>query len=225
MSRSWLAVLTSGLIALGATTAGAASIAHEGFAYPAGALALAINNGGSGFVLPWNGDAGVVVQGPGSLVHPLALPSSGRMIGGGFNVNRTLSSAISQSEFWMSFMIQASPGNDQVWLGLDGVPTQFPFLFFGRRLTNYFIQNGSNAAATVCCASGAGVTDLLIVRVTKGGATTSVDLWINKNPLLTLPDLSTVIPSAPTLQWVNLQVQPGFQADEVRIVSVGSPMK
>jgi hypothetical protein len=214
MSKSWPAVVAAVLMSIGARNASASPIANDSFVYPPGALPG--NIGGSGFVGPWNGDAGVLVQGASGLSHPLGLPSSGRMIGGAFNVNRNLGGPLTQSVFWASFMIQSTPGNDQVWLGLDTAVTQFPFITFGRRLNEYFIQNSTNTPLTVCCASGTGVTDLLTARVTKGGASTTVDLWVNKLPPLP-PDLTAVMPPLPTLQVVNLQVQNGFLADEVRI--------
>jgi hypothetical protein len=215
MFKTWHAVVVAAFVVLCARTASAAPVAYEGFVYAPGPLPG--NNGGLGFAPPWAGDVGVTVQGGGSLMHPLALPSSGLLIGGQFNVNRQLIGPIGPPIFWTSFLVQAAPGNDQVWLGLDSAPTQFPFITFGRRLSNYFIQNLNNAPLNVCCGSAAGVTDLLITRITRSGVSTLVDLWINTNPDVTPPTLSAVLPPAPPLQVVNMQVETGWLADEVRI--------
>jgi hypothetical protein len=215
MLRSAVVVVVVAAVCLGASPARAVTIAYDGFAYPVGPLPG--DNGGVGFVGPWGGDVGVMVQGPASLIDPLGLASGGLMIAGSFNVNRSLTGPISQSVFWASFLIQASPGNDQVWMGLDPGVTQFPFITFGRRLGNYFLQNATNAPLNLCCASGPGLTDVLVVRVTVSGAGSKVDLWVNKNPTASPPDLTLPIPPPPPLQVVNVQVQSGFLADEVRI--------
>ena len=197
-----------------AMQASAAQIAYDGFAYPVGSLPG--NNGGSGFGGFWNGDAGVAVQPGVGLSHALGLPSNGALIGGMFNANRSLSAAVSASTFWASFQIRSDAGNDQVWLGFDVAATPLPVVAFGRRLNTYFIQNGSNPAVSFCCASGSGVTDLLIARIVRGGATTTVNLWVNKTPTGP-PDLTSVFGGIPAPIVVNTQVQPGLVADEIRI--------
>lgn len=189
-------------------------LAYEGFAYGPGVLAVAANNGGMGFVNAWIGDAGVQVQPGLGLQDPLGLPSMGAKIGGGFVVSRNLSAALTQSEFWASFQFEAMPGNDQVWLGFDTAPSSAPAIHFGRRLNAYFIQNGNNAPATVVLLPEA--VDLLIVRVVRGGASTTVDLWVNKVPPAG-PDLTHVFGGVAAPTWVSTEVQPGFFSDEIRI--------
>jgi hypothetical protein len=215
IGRWGVAIAAAVTVGAVAGPARATAIAYDGFAYPPGPVPG--NAGGTGFGGPWAGDVGVTVQGAASLTHPLALPSTGVLIGGNFNIDRPLPAAISQSVFWASFLIQAAPGNDQVWMGIDPGVTQFPFVTFGRRLGNYFLQNASNAPVNFCCASGAGVTDLLIIRVTSSGAGSKVDLWVNKNPSVSPPDLTMPIPPPPPFQIVNVQVQNGFFADEIRL--------
>jgi len=202
------------LLSLFAMEAGASQIANDSFAYPVGPLPG--NNGGSGWGGFWNGDAGVAIQPGAGLSHALGLPSSGRLIGGGFNANRSLAAAISATTFWASFQIRSDAGNDQVWLGFDVAATSLPMIAFGRRLNTYFIQNGSNPAVSFCCASGSGVTDLLIARVVRGGASTTVDLWVNKLPT-GAPNLTSVFGGIPAPSVVNTQVQPGLVADEIWI--------
>lgn len=214
MRRWGVAIAAAVTVGALAGPARATVIAYDGFAYPPGPVPG--NPGGMGFAGPWAGDLGVTVQGAASLAHPLALPTTGVLIGGNFNIDRPLPAPISQPVFWASFMIQAAPGNDQVWMGIDPVVTQFPFVTFGRRLGSYFLQNATNAPLNFCCASGSGVTDLLIIRVTVSGAGSKVDLWVNKNTSLP-PDLTMGIPPPPPFQVVNVQVQNGFLADEIRL--------
>jgi PEP-CTERM motif len=197
-----------------AGTAWAGTLAYDGFAYAPGILPG--NNGGQGFLSPWAGDPNVIVQPPG-LSHPLGLPSTGLEIGGSFTDFRQLAAPLNQSEFWASFEINSNPGNDEVWLGLDPAGgTSIPFIAFGRRLDTYFIQNAGNSAATGGVASPPGVTDLLVARFMQVGAFTEVDLWVNTNNFLGLPLVSTTVPIVP-YNWVNIQVQPGLFADEIRI--------
>lgn len=197
-----------------AGTAWAGSLAYEGFNYLPGSLPP--NNGGTGFLGPWAGDPNVVVVPPG-LDHPLALPSTGLEITGSFTDWRQLSAALTQPVFWASFEINSNPGNDEVWLGLDPAGgTSVPFIAFGRRLDTYFIQNLGNSAITGGVASPSGVTDLLVARFMQVGAFTDVDLWVNTNNFLAPPTVSAAVPIVP-YNWVNIQVQPGLFADEIRI--------
>src|ERR1039458_1817320 len=119
-----------------ATTASGASLAYEGFDYLA-ATPLVGLNGGVGFAVPWVADPGVIVQPPG-LSIAVALPSTGLSIGGGFNAARQLTSPLSEPEYWVSFQIQANPGNHQVYLGLDVIPSTKPLVSLGRILNTYF---------------------------------------------------------------------------------------
>ena len=206
----WRAVVLA-LFCVG--TASASNLVYDGFDYLPGALSG--NNGGVGFAAPWLADPGVIVQPPG-LSHPLALPSAGLEVGGAFNSARLLSSALSLPEYWASFQINANPGNDQVWLGLDTASSSTPLVWFGRRLNTYFIQQGTAAAITGGVASPVGVTDLLVARFKQSGAVTDVDLWVNTNNFTLLPLISAVVPTVP-YTWANMQVQPGLFADEIRI--------
>lgn len=196
-----------------AGTAAANPIAYDGFIYIVGPLNG--NNGGIGFAIPWLADPGVIVQPPG-LSHPLALPSEGLEVGGGFNSARPLNSPLSLVEYWASFLINANPGNDQVWLGLDTAPSSTPLVWFGRRLDTYFIEQGTGPAITGGVASPVGVTDLLVARFQQVGVGTNVDLWVNTNDFTSPPLISTVVPTVP-YTWVNMQVQSGLFADEIRI--------
>ena len=153
-----------------ANIATAGQIAYDGFAYLPGTLNG--NNGGVGFSTPWLADPAVLVQPPG-LTQPVALPSTGLEIGGLFNAARMLSNPLNQPVYWASFEIQSNPGNDQVFLGLDTVPTGTPFLSFGRRLDHYFVDVGGMPSSTCCVASGSGVTDLLVVRFMQTGIFTN----------------------------------------------------
>src|SRR5207253_3199644 len=170
---------------------------------------------GLGFAMPWLADPGVIVQPP-PLAHPLALPSTGLSIGGGFNGARALTSPLNEPEFWVSFQIQANPGNDQVYLGLDLAPSPMPLVSFGRILNSYFIRQGSALPLKGGVGSLVGATDLLVARFRQLGAFTMVDLWVNTVDFTLPPLLSMGVPTV-SYTWANLQVQPGFLADEVRI--------
>jgi len=200
--------------ALGVSTAPAASLVYEGFDY----LPSPLNglSGGKGFAAgPWGADPNVTVQPPG-LSTLLGLPSTGLCVGGGFYGFRQLGSPLNQSEYWVSYMIQASPGNDMVYLGLDTVPSTMPSISFGRILNTCFIRQGNTTLGQVAYPWSVGSTDLLVTRIKQLGLFTQVDLWVNP-PNFTVPPLLTVAASCPAYTWVNLQVQPGFLADEIRI--------
>lgn len=201
------------LVSFCAGTASAGSLAYDGFDYLPGPLSG--NNGGTGFAAPWIADPGVAVQPPG-LAQPLALPSTGLEVGGLFNSARPLSNSLNLPEYWASFQINSSPGNDQVWLGFDLVPNQTPLVWFGRRLNTYFIQQNGSSAVTGGVASPVGTTDLVVARFRQAGLFTNVDLWVNTNNFASPPLVAAVVPTVP-YSWVNMQVQPGLFADEVRI--------
>ena len=207
----WCALV---LASLCATKAFGASLDYEGFDYPP-ATPLVGLNGGSGFAVPWVADPGVIVQPPG-LSMAVALPSTGLSIGGSFNAARQLTSPLNETEYWASFQIQANPGNDQVYLGLDVIPSTTPQVSFGRILNTYFIRQGSSTSVQAGVVSAPGVTDLLVARFRQSGAITLVALWVNTANFAAPPLLVLVVPTIP-YTWVNLQVQPGFLADEVRI--------
>ncbi|HEV2446905.1 MAG TPA: hypothetical protein VGS58_13335 [Candidatus Sulfopaludibacter sp.] len=103
-----------------------------------------------------------------------------------------------------------------MWFGLDTVPTSLPFLTFGRRLGHYFVDIQGLPSMTCCVASGVGVTDLLVARFRQAGLFTSVDLWVNSTNFAAPPNISAVMPTIP-FTWLNLEVQPGLFADEVRL--------
>ena len=91
-----------------------------------------------------------------------------------------------------------------------------PSLSFGRILNACFIRQGSTMLGQVAYPWSIGSTDLLVARIKQLGLFTQVDLWVN--PLsFTGPPLLTVAAACPAYTWVNLQVQPGFLADEIRI--------
>ncbi len=203
------------LTLLCAGTLTAASPVYDGFDYPALSL-LNGQNGGTGFASPWFADAGVIVQPPPGLSSPLGLPSTGLSIGGGFNAARQLAAPLTQPEFWASFQIQAATGNDQVFLGLDIGPSPTPAVSFGRILNTYFIRPGGGAGVQGGVASPVGFTDLLVARFQQGGAGTSVSLWVNPTDF-SLPPLLSLVVGPATYTFADLQVQPGFKADEVRI--------
>ncbi len=188
---------------------------YEGFDYPA-LSPLNGQNGGSGFAGPWAADPNVVVQPPPGLSSPLGQPSTGLSIGGSFNSARQLTSPLSQPQYWASFQIQAAPGNDQVFLGFDLGPSPLPMVSFGRILNTYFIRPGSGTAVEGGVASPVGFTDLLVARFTQSGGLTAVNLWVNPTDFSLPPLLSLTVPTVP-YTFADLQVQPGFLADEVRI--------
>ena len=194
-------------------SAHAGTIAYDGFDYAPGSLSG--DNGGTGFLTPWTGNPNVVVQKPG-LSHPFGQPSSGLDIGGGFVVSRGLIGSLAQSEYWASFEINSNPGNDQVWLGLDTVPTNVPGIAFGRRLDKFFLEVGPTTVAAGGVPSGTGITDLLVARFTQVGPLTKVDVWANTNDFTLPPLLSTSVPTV-AYTWVNVEVQPGLFADEIRL--------
>jgi hypothetical protein len=197
-----------------ARTASAVGIAYDGFDYAPGGLAG--NNGGTGFAAaPWAADPNVTVQLPG-LSSIFGLPSIGNEIGGFFNASRQLSNSLSSPEYWASFEINSNPGNDQVWLGLDVGPTNDPGISFGRILNQYFIRAKGGSYIKGGIGSPTGVTDLLVARIKQGGAGSNVDLWVNTNDFTLPPLISTVIPTL-NYTWVNLEVQSGLFADEVRL--------
>jgi hypothetical protein len=199
---------------LSAMSASAATLAYEGFDYVA-ATPVAGLNGGIGFLAPWVADAGVVVQSVG-LASPLSLPSIGLSAGGGFNAARQLISPLNEAEYWVSFEIEANPGNDQVYLGFDTGPSPTPLVSFGRILSTYFIRQSGSAAVTGGVASPPGATDFLVARFRQVGAFTIVDLWVNTIDFSLPPLISKAVPTV-AYTWVNFQVQPGFLLDEVRI--------
>jgi hypothetical protein len=203
------------LTALGASSASAATLVYEGFDYVPGSPLNGLG-GGSGFAAaPWAADMGIVVQATG-LSSLLALPSTGFCVGGGFYGFRQLASPLNQPEYWVSFLIQANPGNDMVYLGLDTVPSTMPSISFGRLLNTCFIRQGSTMLGQVAYPWAAGSTDLLVARIKQLGLFTQVDLWVNP-PNFTVPPTLSVVAACPAYTWVNLQVQPGFLADEIRI--------
>lgn len=202
------------VIAFGVSTVPAAGLAYEGFDYPPSPLNT--QSGGSGFVPgPWAADVNVTVQPPG-LSTLLGLPSMGLCAGGGFFGFRQLANPLNQSEYWVSYMIQAAPGNDMVYLGLDTVPSTSPSISFGRLLNTCFIRQGNTTLGQVAYPWSVGSTDLLVAHIKQLGLFTQVELWVNP-PNFTIPPLLTVAASCPAYTWVNLQVQPGFLADEIRI--------
>jgi hypothetical protein len=99
---------------------------------------------------------------------------------------------------------------------LDTLPTNLPAIAFGRRLDTYFLQAGGGLAKLGGVASLAGVTDLLVARLIQNFFLTQVDVWVNTNDFTLPPLLSTTVPSL-AYNWVNLEVQPGLFADEVRV--------
>jgi len=214
--KTYLKLSLSCVLALScAGTVTGASPVYEGFDYPA----LSLLNGqvaGSGFTGPWLADPGVIVQPPPGLSSSLGLPSTGLSIGGGFNSARQLASPLVQAQYWASFQIQAASGNDQVFLGFDLGPSPTPLVSFGRILNTYFIRPGGGAGVQGGVASPVGFTDLLVARFTQGGGSTAVDLWVNPTDFNLPPLLSLVVPAV-TYTFADLQVQPGFLADEVRI--------
>jgi hypothetical protein len=196
----------------------AGGLAHEAFDYVPGALLNSLG-GGSGFAIAWGAEPGVVVQ-PSGLSSLLGLPSTGFCVGGGFNAFRQLSAALNQPEFWVSFMIQANPGNDMVYLGLDdGSHLLMPAVSFGRLLDSCFIREGSVMKAQAAYEWSVGHTYLLVARFRQSGGVINVDLWIDTNDFTSPPKLSAVLGGGGglTYSWVSLQVQPGFLADEIRI--------
>jgi hypothetical protein len=204
------------LTVFGTVTAPAASLVYEGFDYAALSPLNGLN-GGSGFgAAPWAADTGVLVQPPPGLSSLFGLSSTGLCIGGGFNAARPLASPLNQAEFWASFMIQANPGNDMVFLGFDMMPTSLPLISFGRILNNCFIRQGGSLPVQLSYPWVVGSTYLLVARFKQSGLFTLVDLWVNP-PNFTIPPLLSLNVPAVAYTWVNLQVQPGFLADEVRV--------
>lgn len=206
------------LTVLVATTSRASRLAYEGFDYlPMPLLGL---NGGLGFTtVGWAADPGVSVQPPG-LSSLFGLPSIGLCVGGGFNASRQLDASLTQPEYWVSYMIQANPGNDMVYLGLDTIPSTPLAISFGRLLDTCFIRQGGTTIAQVAYPWAVGSTYLLVARFQQGGAATRIDLWINPANLV-VPPLSppvlTVNVATPAYNLVNFQVQAGFLLDEIRI--------
>jgi hypothetical protein len=191
-----------------------ASPVYEGFDYVPSPLAG--QNGGSGFAAPWLADPNVLVQPPG-LSAASALPSTGLAIGGGFNSARPLFNALNAPDYWASFQIQAAPGNDQVFLGLDTAPSSLPLVSFGRILNTYFIRQGGGPIAQGGVGSAVGITDLLVAHFQQTGPGTLVQLWVNPTDYTLPPTVSTLLPFVVSYTYVDMQVQPGFLADEVRI--------
>jgi hypothetical protein len=145
----------------------------------------------------------------------LGLPSQGLCVGGGFNAFRQLSATLNQPEFWVSYMIQANPGNDMVYLGLDnGGSLLMPEVSFGRILDTCFIRQGSTMKAQAAYSWVAGQTYLLVARLQVSGGSTQVDVWIDGAPVLSALLLGG---GPPNYSWVCLQVQPGFLADEIHL--------
>ncbi len=204
---------STALLLLYAANAPAAGMPYEGFDYPIGPLNG--QSGGTGFIGPWIADPGVLVQPPG-LFSPLGLPSTGLAIGGGFNSARQLGTALNFPEYWASFQLQANTGNDQVYLGFDVGPSPTPLISFGRILNTYFIRQGAGSAVEAGVASPIGFTDLLVARFRQLGGSTLVDLWVNPTDFTLPPLISVGVPTVP-YTWANVQVQPGFLADEIHI--------
>ena len=102
-------------------------------------------------------------------------------------------------------------------MGLDTAPSPTPQeVSFGRILNTYFIGLGGAPAVEGGVASPVGFTDLLAAHFTQSGGGTIVDLWVNPTDFSLPPLLSFVVPTVP-YSFADLQVQPGFLADEVRI--------
>jgi hypothetical protein len=95
-------------------------------------------------------------------------------------------------------------------------PTNDPGISYGRILDQYFIRAKGGAYIKGGVGSPLGFTDLLVARIKQGGAGSSVDLWVNTNDFTLPPLISTVIPTL-NYNWVNLEVQSGLFADEVRL--------
>lgn len=208
------------LTASTALTLSAPSLAYEGFDYVPPGIPLNGLSGGTGFAAGgWAADPGITVQPPG-LSSPFGLPSTGLCVGGGFNASRQLAGSLTQLEYWVSFMIQANPGNDMVYLGLDTIPSTPLAISFGRLLNTVFIRQGTTIIAQAPYGWVTGSTYLLVARFQQGGAATRVDLWIDPAnltiPPLPPPNLTVNVPT-PAYNLVNLQVQPGFLADEIRL--------
>src|SRR5438105_729384 len=164
------------LTASTALTVSAASLAYEGFDYFPPGTPLNGLAGGSGFAAGgWAADPNVTVQPPG-LSSSFGLPSTRLCVGGGFNASRQLAASLTQSEYWVSFMIQANQGNDMVYLGLDTIPSTPLALSFGRLLNSVFIRQGGTIIAQAPYGWVTGSTYLLVVRFQQGGAATRVDL-------------------------------------------------
>jgi len=197
-----------------AGTVSGASLVYEGFDYLPSPLTG--QNGGSGFAGPWLADPGVIVQPPG-LSTPLGQPSTGLAMGGsGFNAARQLSTPLNLADYWASFQIRGVPGNDQVFLGLDVGPSPLPLVSFGRILNTYFIRQGGGPISQGGIGSPPGFTDLLVARFHQTGPGTTVDLWVNPTDFTLPPLVSMVVPTV-SYSFADMQVQPGFLADEVRI--------
>ena len=78
-------------------------------------------------------------------------------------------------------------------------------------------RQGSSTTVQGGVASPVGSTDLLVARFKQlGGGATIVQLWVNTLDFTLPPLLVLVVPTVP-YTWVNMQVQPGLLADEVRI--------
>jgi hypothetical protein len=209
-----LLVSLSVTLTLATGRAFASQIAYEGFDYLPGLLNL--QNGGIGFTGSWTADPGVMVVPPG-LSSPFGLAPKGLEIGGGFNASRRLAAPLSQSEYWVSFQLQEGSPNDQVWLGLDVVPTSTPLIWFGRRLDFYFIALGPSVVATCCVGSPLGVTDFMVARFRQvAPLITEVAVWLNTDNFALAPNLFALMTTVPFLE-LNMEVQPGLFADEVRI--------
>jgi hypothetical protein len=206
------------LITCGAVGASAARLAYEGFDYPP-LSTLNGSAGGFGFTpASWIADTGILVQPPPGLSTLLGLPSTGLCVGGGFYGFRQLANPLNQSEYWVSFMIHANPGNDMVYLGLDTLPATIPSISFGRLLNSCFIRQGNTTLGQVPYPWIAGSTDLLVARIQQLALFTQVDLWVNPSAFSPPPPpILSVAAACPAYTWVNLQVQPGFLADEIRI--------
>jgi hypothetical protein len=166
-------------------------------------------------------DAGVIIQSTG-LSHPLAQPSTGLSVGGGFHGSRQLGNPLNEPEYWVSCQIRANSLNDEVWLGFDLVATPTPLISFGRIVDAYFVRQAGSPAVQAGVASPVGVTDLLVARFKQFGGVTIVDLWVNTVNFALPPLISLSVPTV-AYTWANLEVQPGLVLDEIRTNHASSP--
>jgi hypothetical protein len=211
-------VLAFGLVAAMASVAQAAPIAYDGIQYPPGAL---LGQGPVfGFLAPWAADPGVAVVAAG-LASPLALPSTGGAVAGGFNFQAPLSSTLAPSpakEFWASFLLFHSGPNDETFMGLSPAGAPFgspPSVGFGVRLGQYgiFVGGAFTPAPTPFTPNGS--MDLLVTHFTASGATWVVQLFVNKLSFL-VPDLVLNVAPVTYGTMVNLN-ETEFESDEFRL--------
>lgn len=211
-------VLASGLAAALSGGAQAALIAYEGIPYPPGPLNA--QGPGIGFAAPWAADPGVAVV-PAGLASPLALPSMGGAVAGGFNFQAPLVNALVPSpgrEFWASFLLFHSGPNDETFMGLSPAGAPFgspPSVGFGVRLGQYGIFVGGAFTPAPVPFTPNGSTDFLVTHFTASGATWVVQLFVNKASFA-VPDLVLNVASVPYATVVNLN-ETQFESDEFRL--------